>query len=77
MVAILLGGLLLLWPLAAIPQLWKHKQQYGRYFSNDSRLFIPKYKNVGNGLNPQNKLALLINLLSGITLILLGISQIR
>ncbi|HCM86041.1 MULTISPECIES: hypothetical protein [Enterococcus] len=73
MIELILGLLVLIWPLAKVPQLLKNKQLQGVYFTSDKRVFIPKYMNFGNGLNTNNKIGFIINVLLGTLLIVAGI----
>lgn len=67
------GLLLLLYPLANVPNLYKNKRQTGTYFSSNSRFFVIKDKHFGNGLNMKNKYAFGMNLLLAGLLIALGV----
>jgi hypothetical protein len=76
MIELILGILLLVWPLAKIPYLLKNKREYGVFFTPDKRIFIPKYVNFGNGLNTKNKFGFTINILISISLIIDGILRL-
>lgn len=77
MIELILGILLLVWPLAKIPYLLKNKREYGVFFTSDKRIFVPKYVNFGNGLNTNNKLGFTINILISMSLIIDGILKLR
>lgn len=76
MIILILGILLLVWPISAIPQLLKNKKQKGYYFDADKRIIIPKYMNAGNSLNTKNKYAFGINVFLGILLVVRGLMEL-
>lgn len=76
MILIVLGTLLLAWPLSAIPQMLQNKRKIGTYFGSDKRIIVPKYTNFGNSLNTQNKYAYLMNIGLGLLLIIRGIMEL-
>lgn len=77
MIELILGILMLVWPLAKIPYLLKNKREQGVLFTSDKRIFVPKYVNFGNGLNTNNKLGFTINILISMSLIIDGILRLR
>ena len=76
MIELILGILLLVWPLVKIPNLLKNKREYGVFFTSDKRVFIPKYVNFGNGLNTNNKFGFIINVVVSVSLIIDGILRL-
>lgn len=76
MIELILGILMLVWPLAKIPYLLKNKREHGVFFTSDKRIFVPKYVNFGNGLNTNNKLGFTINILISMSLIIDGILRL-
>ncbi|MGM0239889.1 MULTISPECIES: hypothetical protein [Enterococcus] len=76
MIELILGILLLVWPIAKIPYLLSNKRKYGVFFPSDKRIFIPKYTNFGNGLNTNNKVGFTINIILSISLLIDGILRI-
>lgn len=73
MFLIIFGGLLLVWPLLAIPALVENKKSCGVYFSGDKRILVAKAGNFGNNLNMKNKYGFTLNVLIGLALIIYGI----
>lgn len=76
MIELLLGILLLVWPLVKIPYLLKNKRECGVFFTSDKRVFVPKYANFGNGLNTNNKFGFIINIVASLSLIIDGILRL-
>lgn len=70
MFSIIFGGLLLVWPLMAIPALVENKKRQGIYFSEDKRILVAKASNFGNNLNMKNKFGFSLNVLIGLALII-------
>ena len=57
MTAIILGIILLVFPISNVPSMIKNKKKNNRYFLDDPRILVSKNSNMGNNLNMQNKYA--------------------
>lgn len=73
MIPLLLGVVVLFWPIAKLLILLYNKQVKGDYFSGDKRILIPKFMNNGNGLNGDNRIGFTLNVLLGLILIICGL----
>ncbi len=69
MLSLVLGILILFYPLIQIPKMIQRKRTNGHYFSEDKRILVAKSENMGNNLNMQNKYGFFINLFAALFLI--------
>ncbi|MDT1958402.1 hypothetical protein MX629_08215 [Carnobacterium divergens] len=72
MTAVILGILLLVFPLTNVPAMIKSKKKNNRYFLGDPRILVSKNSNMGNNLNMQNKYTFFFSILLSLVLIILG-----
>lgn len=72
MTAIILGIILLFFPIMNVPSMIKNKKKNNRYFSDDPRILVSKNSNMGNNLNMQNKYTFFFSILLSLVLIILG-----
>lgn len=77
MTAIILGIILLVFPLTNIPSMRKNKKKNNRYFLDDPRILVSKNSNMGNNLNIQNKYAFFFSILLSVVLIISGIVSLK
>ena len=70
---ILVGCILLIYPVRAMPDLLHRKQEKGSFFEADPRIFVAKAENSGNNLNMENKLAFFFATLVSLVLIGAGV----
>lgn len=73
MTAIILGIILLVFPISNVPSMIKNKKKNNRYFLDDPKILVSKNSNMGNNLNMQNKYAFFFSILLSVVLIVLGI----
>ena len=73
MIAIILGIILLVFPLKNVPSMIKNKKTNNRYFVDDPRILVAKNSNMGSNLNMKNKYAFLFSILLSVVLIISGI----
>ena len=71
MLSLVLGILILFYPLIQIPKMMQRTN--GHYFSEDKRILVAKSENMGNNLNMQNKYGFFINLFAALFLIGYGL----
>ena len=55
MLSLVLGILILFYPLIQIPKMIQRKRTIGHYFSEDKRILVDKSENMGNNLHLQHK----------------------